>query len=52
MVANKTGLGLMKGFGLSLLKRFGYGWAWGCFGLQNCGIVVVVGVIEVDLDCG
>ena len=28
------------------------GWGWGCFGLQNYGVVVVVGGIEVKLNCG
>ena len=37
---------------LPFLKKLGYGWGWGCFGLQNCGVVVVVGGIEVELDCG
>ena len=35
-----------------LKKKLGYGWGGGSFWLQNCGVVVVVGGIEVDLNCG
>ena len=40
------------GVGVAISKKIGYGWGLGCFGLQNCGGVVVVGGIEVELDCG
>ena len=30
----------------------GYGWGWGCFGLQNCGVDVVMGGIKVEVNCG
>ena len=38
--------------GLSFLKEMGHGWGWGCFGLQKCGVVVVVGGIKAKLNCG
>ena len=42
----------MQGLGLPFLKKLGYGWGWGCFWLQNCGVVVAMGGIDVELNCG